>query len=301
MNTLVVTHSADLDGVCSQEIARKALGTNGVIYLGFDYGQPIPDLTPYDTVYLIDISFPRAEMERWQGKMVWIDHHRSAIEEMAGLDIRGYRIDGVAACRLAWQWFMTWNVSRNPIANYDATLPEKADYVDRKVSEPYVVQLLGEYDVWDFRDANVVPFQLGMLAESSPDWNLLFSQPAVNPSGYVASLIVKGRAIQSFTTEQNAKVAAKCAFTLQWEGLTFLALNCATFNSSTLLSATKPEHDALMGFYWDGTAWKVSLRHAPGKEHHNLGALAKTFGGGGHPGAAGCRFEVLPFSIAAGA
>jgi len=51
--------------------------------------------------------------------LVWIDHHKSAIEKY-GATTPGYRIDGVAACRLAWQWFF-------PI-DPDAELPRSSVY-----------------------------------------------------------------------------------------------------------------------------------------------------------------------------
>jgi len=49
---------------------------------------------------MLDISIPGLMMHQ---DLIWIDHHKSAMEKWDN-GPEGYRIDGVAACRLAWQW-----------------------------------------------------------------------------------------------------------------------------------------------------------------------------------------------------
>lgn len=295
MSTLVIYHSADLDGLCSREVARHEL-RDTALYLGWDYGQPVPDLTPYTEVYLIDISLPPEVMRENAAKLIWIDHHKSAIEANKDTSIRGYRIDGVAACRLAWQWFMTWNTGRNPSADYYATLPTKQDYVDRKVVEPYAVRLLGEYDIWNKTDASTDLFQLAMLSEKAPDWELLMviagsgSGRIIENREYLVGLIEKGRAIQAYTEVTNAQISTERGFDVVFEGLTFRALCTARCNSMTFTAALKPHHDGCLAYHWNGRAWRFSLYHAPGKECHDLSKIATKYGGGGHKGA--CGFEM---------
>lgn len=291
---LVIHHSADLDGICSREVARKALGTTAD-YLGWDYGQEIPDLAPYETVYLIDISLPPEVMKANAAKLIWIDHHKSAIEANKDTVFEGIQIDGVAACRLAWQWF-------HP--NQDDFVPTgKRQYVDHEVDEPYAVQLLGEYDIWDKRNPDTDPFQLGMQAEKSPDWSRLFANPGpgsehVGPM-YVAGIIDRGRAIQVYTDLMNAQISTERGFDVVFEGLTFRALNIARCNSLTFTAALKPHHDGCLAYFFNGKKWRFSLYHAVGKEHHDLSQIAVKYGGGGHRGA--CGFELdkdkLPESL----
>src|SRR5690348_7848557 len=142
MKTAVIYHKADFDGIFSREIARKYFGETAE-YIGWDYGDPLPVIAPEVTeLYMIDISVDGMMDDP---RLIWIDHHHSAMQKFSP-GIRGYRIDGVAACRLAWQWFFTYNNQRNPLADHFATLPVKQDYIDRKVSEPIAVRLAGEYD-----------------------------------------------------------------------------------------------------------------------------------------------------------
>src|SRR5439155_17563078 len=79
------------------------------------------------------------------------------------------------------------------------------------------------------------------------------------------------------------------SYLLEWEGLKFLALNTARCNSLTFASKDVPEtgHDALMGFYWNGKVWTISLYHAAHRKDIDLSLIAVKHGGGGHRGACG--------------
>lgn len=298
--TLVIHHSADFDGIFSREIARKHFGASAD-YLGWDYGQPLPVIAPEVTrIYMIDISIDGMMDDP---RLIWIDHHKSAIEKFAPT-IPGYRIDGVAACRLAWQWFMTHNnePNRNELG---AAMPAKKNYVDRDVSEPLAVRLAGEYDIWDKRDPRAELFQHRLRSQELSEnlWACLLvtAEPEVNGQrdiGTVAveSLLEYGTALQYAKTHENAGIITSYGFTTKWEGLTFLCCNHARFNSHLFTAGLKPEHEALLGFNYDGAGnWRVSLYHAPGHEGHDLSQIAVKYGGGGHRGACGFKVKSLPF------
>lgn len=299
-STLVIYHRSDLDGICSREIAHKFLG-NTADYLGFEYGDDLPQLAAYQTVYLIDISLPPGVMALHASKLIWIDHHQSAIEAMKSVSINGYRIDGVAACRLAYQWF-----AREAIDNTKQgvnPLPVKEDYtsIPTKVVEPRAVELLGRYDIWDKRLSEVDLFQLGMQAQSAPDWHLLLQPPDSAGSGaehvlphYLDTILQEGRAIQAYTEVTSAQIVIERGFDVTFEGLRFRALNIARCNSMTFLAALKPEHDGCLGYFWDGKKWKFSLYGVPGKPDVDLSKIASKYGGGGHKQACGGFFKQLP-------
>ncbi len=287
-STLVITHSADLDGLCSQAIARRALGDQSD-YLGWDYGDDIPDTTKYSRVFLIDISFPPPEMLKLVSKLVWIDHHQSAIKENP-IYYGGLRIDGVAACRLAWQWFFG-----DPKAT-------KADYVERKVSEPYAVQLLGEFDIWCHTNEDTVPFQYAMQAEITPDWPALFAADkpvygeivsSVKPD-VITPLLVKGRAITQYLKVTQAQLSNEAGYDADFEGLKFRVLNTPQKGSLQFDASIKPHHDGCLRYYWDGQTWGCSLYGVAHKKDVDLSVIAKKYGGGGHKQACGCTFDQLP-------
>lgn len=132
MKTTVIHHSADFDGIFCREIARQFLPDAEII--GWDFKDaPLPIPTE-GTIYIIDlpadhvfgfdfksmgvsqdtdsvafqsICQPGSKIREFivaLRRIIWIDHHASSISTHPK-DIPGYRIDGVAACRLAWQWF----------------------------------------------------------------------------------------------------------------------------------------------------------------------------------------------------
>ena len=102
--SLVIYHSADFDGIFCREIAKKFLGDSAQ-YVGWTHGDPPIPFPSEGAVYVLDLS-PEclADIPAHQERLIWIDHHKSAIEKFSPR-IAGLRIDGVAACRLAWQWF----------------------------------------------------------------------------------------------------------------------------------------------------------------------------------------------------
>ena len=296
--TTVIHHSADFDGIFCREIARKFLPEAELI--GWDYGNPPIPMPPEGQVYVLDLS-PDCLCDHaaltgtiWN-RLVWIDHHKSAIDkyEAKGFPkISGYRIDGVAACRLAWQWFMVHHVPQ------DQELPRKEKFIEREVDEPLAVRLAGEYDIWDKRDPNADLFQMGLRSRNlGPDtWDILLSGPT-DPQGdiYVDTLLSAGEGVQFYVREQNESIIKAAGFTIEFEGLKFLACNHARYNSHLFTAGLTPEHDGCFGFAWRDGQWAVSLYHAPGKEHHDLSKIAAKYGGGGHRGACGFRAKTLPF------
>jgi uncharacterized protein len=86
---------------------------------------------------------------------------------------------------------------------------------------------------------------------------------------------------------------------MQWEGLNFLCINTARFNSLIFASRDVPDtgHDALMGFSFNGTSWLVSLYHARHRTDIDLSSIAIRNGGGGHKGACGFVCDKLPFNL----
>lgn len=301
MKTTVIFHAADYDGIFCREIAKRFLPDAEVI--GWDFGDPL--LSPgADKIYILDLSpdclIPEDRLS-W-GKIVWIDHHKTSIEKY-GNTIPGYRIDGVAACRLAWQWFtmpckpamhLEW-LEKNP-------LPTKQDFIGRTVSEPLAVRLAGEYDIWDKRDPDAEVFQFGLRSRelTQTDWGMMLGSECYEGcqrSDLVDSLLRDGRLLQSYQQRNDASLMKFQSWITEWEGLKFLTVNTNRFNSLTFATKDVPEtgHDALLGFSFDGRKFKVSLYHARHNMGIDLSEIAKKYGGGGHRGACGFVCDKLPF------
>lgn len=296
---LVIHHSADFDGLFCCEIARKFYGDKAE-YLGWDYKDSSPVVSPnVREIIMLDISI---DALMGDPRLTWIDHHKTAIDKYPA-SIPGYRIDGVAACRLAWQWF----IGSEGRWQFDWPLPlTKDEYVDRKVSEPYAVRLAGEYDTWDKRDPTAELFQHGLRSQelTSEAWDDLLTvgvehglhEPATASERRISELLRAGEVVQFTSREAAKRTCENGAFSLHWEGLHWLALNSGG-NSLTFESAEKPEHDGLLMFRWATDRWLVSLYHAKAHTEHDLSAIASKYGGGGHRGACGFNCKTLPFPL----
>lgn len=291
--TAVIYHSADYDGIFCREIAHKFLPSAELI--GWNFGDPLLDPSA-DQIYILDLSpdclAPEARLS-WS-KFIWIDHHKTSIEKW-GTSIPGYRIDGVAACRLAWHWFTHPQFQDRA---YDGgMMPSKIEYVERELIEPLAVRLAGEYDIWDKRDPDAETFQYALRAsESVLDWERLLS---LTEEDYVSFLLAGGRSAQRYASATDASTCKHRTWIMEWEGLHFLCVNSARFNSLFFAARDIPEtgHDALLGFCFDGKCWTVSLYHAKHRTDLDLSEIAKRHGGGGHRGACGFTSKTLPFCL----
>ncbi len=297
--TIVIYHSADYDGLFCREIARHFLPAAELI--GWDFGNPAPVIPfrPGDppTIYILDLPCdrlfgfdfskypPAGSTDDGFNNVIWIDHHQSSIASHPS-SIPGYRIDGVAACRLAWQWF-TDNTSDND-------LPDKNHFIDRCVVEPLAVRLAGEYDVWDHRGDGDVEFQFGLDCWPSLPWDQLLSLGEDKTVNHTLSM---GKSAMACYAKRDAEVMRARSFIVEWEGLKFLCLNTARCNSNTFAALDVPEtgHDGLAAFYFNGKVWSVSLYHARHRRDLDLSLIAVKRGGGGHRGACGFQCADFPF------
>lgn len=282
---VVIHHSADYDGLFCREIARKWFGENAA-YVGWDYGDPVPSIPEsVKELYLLDISI---ESLMDDPRLIWIDHHKSAMEKYGKKN--GLQIDGVAACRLAYQFLF------QPSSGVILT---KGDYVNRWVIEPLAVRLAGEYDVWDKRDPRAEVFQYGLKSCNLDNrWQTLVDDgdcQVIKPDEEVAAILRFGEIAKNYADNLNAEIVCAYGFDLDFEGLAFLGLNTARCNSLSFQAAIRPHHDGLLGFRFDGAKWTVSLYAVPHKPNVDLSKIAVKYGGGGHRQACGFQAERLPF------
>lgn len=353
MKPICFYHKADLDGVCSAAIVKHFV-PDCELY-GIDYG----DEFPWDkvegllgermsdgpateehgasmrwkakrTVHMVDFSLPPADMKRLAecSTLVWTDHHRTAIDACADIQVRGLLDIKYAACELTWLWFKN-GAQENPVT---------AVFADECLGfygVPEAVRLLGVYDSWRQDDpewhSKVMPFQYGlrsfpggMLDPNDGNWpGLLGAVPVHKGLDFLIDWVCgRGLAVLQFQKAVNRKAMETGSFEVLlnkyqptrlpepvWgtaeqyhrttlpvlETLRVLACNTIVFNSQFFDGFFDPEkHDVMCAYAQmsDGR-WKVSLYST--KPEINCGAICKTFGGGGHKGAAGFMCDNLPW------
>lgn len=324
----VVYHDADFDGLLSGEVCKhwiKRLWPDAELKMfGWDYGREVPSIFfpnkeagddgpthffPTD-IYIVDLSVDELMTnELLRDRIVWIDHHKTAIDKYKDVPFKGYRIDGVAACRLAWVYFAEIEFNRRHQLDdgpRPEQMPDKKWFVDRKGRngvEPYLLEVAGEYDVWDHRNSTAIPIQYGLkVLQAKPHhWEALIKScfdPLDQRFGggpmWMDIALEKGEAAMLFIQQQNNELIAKYAHDVKFLGLTFLCINSWRFNSQTFESGLKPHHDAMMGWTHVGNGqFKVSLYGRPERQDIDLSVIAANMGGGGHKHACGftCGFN----------
>jgi oligoribonuclease NrnB/cAMP/cGMP phosphodiesterase (DHH superfamily) len=267
----------DMDGRCAGAIAHRFMrnqeddGT-GFQYMPINYKDvfPFDAIRPNEQVIIVDFSLQRPgefqQLLEITRRIVWIDHHITAIEKHGDIQVAGIRRDGTAGCELAWEFF----------------------YPGYPV--PPVVQLLGDYDVWKFQfgEASTL-LQAGIrLYNTNPkseDW-----ERWLNPEYYPTEELEKGEIALRYRDNYYAGLVKSWGFWTEIEGHKAIACNAGSV-SSQLFDTVEGDYDIMIAFVFDGKQWTVSLY----SQKVDVSQIAKKYGGGGHKGAAGFQCKELPF------
>lgn len=277
-------HRVDFDGVCSGAIVQKFYPD--VKLIGINYGDEFPwEEIGGNDIIMVDFCLePENEMFRLAElakSLIWIDHHKSAIEAMKTYKInnkwmpfiKGIQRIGDAACELTWEYFYG-----TPI--------------------PIGVRLIGRYDVWDLKNhESIIPFQYGL--RSLPDvynpdndiWKMMFMFPQL---GEFAWIINNGNTILNYTKSWNKYLMDNFSFEGRFLGYDALFINMPAISTATFESRyDDTKYDLMVGFFrLPKGVWQVSLRTTTDLD---VGKIARSFGGGGHAQASGFHTEDLFF------
>jgi len=317
MKTVCVHHKIDLDGWMSAAIVKHWFFSNRELdkiktieendnylltFIGYNYGDPLPDLSGYDRVIMVDCSFPKENMlflaNKFGVNFIWIDHHQRTINEVNKclIDFSKEEIEGLvteegelkAACELAWQYFFS-----------NENMPE-------------IVRLLGMYDSFRHKNTSeeqkVLVFQYGARSvmfdvDSCYKWLL---DTIDNPYN-IEDVLLKGEGVYSFLCTE-AKQAYKNGFSIELiekpiithydteKGgnvideypvvRKFICINKERFNPINFgIDYHSEGYDGAACFHYADGMWKFSLYNDNGLV--DCSAIAKQYSGGGHKGASG--------------
>jgi len=271
MKTLCLHHN-DTDGRASGAIVRRALGERVELY-EMDYGDSLPlDLVVVaDHILIVDFSLPKDEMETLAAyhQFTWIDHHKSAIDEMDGAadSWSGLRDTSEAACVLTWRYF----------------------YPDQPV--PKSVILIGDRDIWRWAERDTGAFNEGLYQHYTRPNNDDLWGPLLNDDPEaLADLIASGSTIREARLREIRRATARYSFEVMFEGQRTLVIN---LRGSGDLGAQIRAMGYPMGYCYvdkvsEGQLMTFVTLYS---DQIDVSKIAKKFGGGGHAGAAGFHFR----------
>jgi oligoribonuclease NrnB/cAMP/cGMP phosphodiesterase (DHH superfamily) len=266
-------HHNDPDGHASGAIVRYALG-DAVTLIESDYNGT--SIIPWDLVeqaeqvIVTDFSFPVADMQCLaEGReLVWIDHHKSALAEFAGIADHwpGIRDVSEAACVLTWRYFFP----HRPV--------------------PKAVILVGDRDTWRWAEKDTGPFNESLHSRDHHANNAAFWKPLLedDPST-LEKMIEEGVWLREIKLRKVERTMKARSFEVRFEGYRTLAVN--TRGSGDVGNYGRDCGYEIVYAYVDemrveGLTTVVTLY----SNQVDVSVVAKRYGGGGHAGAAGFSF-----------
>jgi len=274
---LVIYHAHCTDGLAAAWCFWNAFG-NTVDYYAGVYNQPMPDIVDR-VVYLVDFSYKRdkmVDMCKWAHSVTVLDHHKTALEDLAGIEKEFDNID-ISHCTneksgamVAWDYLNYGN--------------------DACKEPPLFLQHVQDRDLWNFelpltkeiiRGATNEPLTIELID--------VYMQMSATDLKHIAAL-GKNILISEMTLMKG--ILKECTREIEFDNghsivpLPLVNAPGALFSEmGDLLGKTSPG----VVMYYDTKSHRVfGLRS--NKEHGiDVSAIAKMYGGGGHKNAAGFK------------
>ncbi len=155
----VLYHASCDDGFGAAWCAWKHFGDQAS-YTPVKYGDPVPDMPLGSTVFILDFSYSRDDLERLAERcaVTVLDHHATAQEDLAGLPFAIFDMDRSGA-GMAWDYFNP-DTPRPPLIDHieDRDLWRFALDGTKQVSSGLRSHSMA-FDLWDFFAWNVSPLR----------------------------------------------------------------------------------------------------------------------------------------------
>lgn len=268
--THVIYHANCYDGYTAAWAAYKRL--KNAQYIPALYGEAPPELPRAAHVVIADFSYPRLQLEVLRDRvasLVILDHHKTAQDALQGFPGATFDMSHSGAC-LAWRYFH----------------PDTHD--------PLFVQYIEDRDLWRF----ALPHsrEISAYIQSFPydflHWDRLHDEISHSIDGMCHGPVTEGRAILRAKEQMVRQMALNARFR-DVGGYPVPVANAACYFSEVAEALCKLHPSAPFGAYYMDRADGKRQWGLRSNNGFDVSAVAKKYGGGGHPGAAGFE-ETLP-------
>lgn len=297
-----VFYHNDMDGIVSAQIILQAMRQrkekiNGEDYIEMDYNKefPLDIIQPNEQVYIVDYSIAPEQMLELLNKtkrVVWIDHHISAIEKYEPFEelkhINGIRANGLAGCVLTWWYF---HGRQHETEEFIKDYPKNVNSLYRFVIPEYV-RLAGDWDVWEH-----------LYGTRTKEFTVCFNTRIKSPfDDHMFENIVAGQNLDLFLRAGEDMIdfrdgwantfMKRYGFETTIDGHRAYVANLGNGNSEYFGDLIN-YYDLVGTFCFNGDTYTCSLYSV--KPEVNCAEICIKRGGGGHKGAAGFVCKELPF------
>lgn len=285
---LIIYHAGCMDGLFSAYAVQYWVPATEYVYCPAQYGDPVPEVGDYDWVYVVDFSYPADTMKKMirdtEGRITCIDHHKTAAEELRGLEHVVFDM-GRSGAALTWDYLNTYSdVPPWPIQYVEDRDLWKWKLLDSKTVNEYLRAVfsgalrdsgLAETGFKTFcslvhEDANSVP----------QEWSLTPMDCYIT----TGSLLI--RTAEEEITKQADR--AEFEYVSSEHGVEPVYLLNTAYKISETLHYILKNKDCRFAVAWFKVPGKYvfSLRGRD-DDDFDVSRIAKSLGGGGHPKAAG--------------
>lgn len=249
----------------------------GADYHAGVYQQPPPDVTDRE-VYLVDFSYKASVVEQMLLKaqsVTLIDHHKTALEDLAPLKAR-WAADPGAVDGDNFGWFCDMERSGATLA---------WDYLFPNEPRPLLLGHIEDRDLWRFKLPGTREIQANVFSHeyTFAQWDKLMSANQAE----LLRMTAAGAAIERKHHKDIAELVAVCKRRLTIGGVEVWAASLPytlTSDAGHLMAAGEP----FAACYWDTADGRVfSLRSQ--EDGADVSEVAKMYGGGGHVHASGFK------------
>ena len=280
---ILIYHHGDQDGYLAAAIAHyfltKESKENEIRLTVGNYGGNVDfeGLQWADEVFILDYSLHPKIMEKFAEKIIWIDHHKTAIAEIGIIELAldykfpGKREIGKSGCLLTWEYFSN----------------EKP---------PLVVELVNDRDIWkwEFGDSTAAFHEASrMFMTNINEWKTCFIH-GWDSDAYTTRLEEEGQDLLNYIRKIVDDYNKELAWEGMFEGHKAVFLNGHVIISGELhkrLRQDHPEAEFAIVFSFKKEVVRVGLYRQDGLTAPDLGVMAQKYGGGGHEAAAGFHIE----------
>lgn len=283
LQTVVIYHAGCFDGFCAAWLMYQVFPD--AEFVPAQYGQDQPDVSG-KRVFIVDFSYKRSVMldliQQCRGRLVVLDHHKTAQAELDGITLECYRdvLDELpyvlfdmdkSGGRLAWEYLCAFHQVVDKIKGCGYWL-HKA---------PWLVDYTEDRDLW--RHALPDTHEINATLRSFEFNFELWNEWIVNPEQTMDEFLVVGRGILRAKQIIVNLLVAK-AYQMELGGVMVPVVNATCYASEVAAELAKGKPFA--GVYFvQGNQRVWSLRSD--ENGMDVSAIAKTHGGGGHEHSAG--------------
>lgn len=289
----ILYHANCSDGTTAALIAMEALGRENCTCLPVKYGDPPPEMPCARNVYIVDFSYPRGILdnilEHISGRLVVLDHHKTAVFDLIGesQSFLGTLGDG----RLLL--YLDTKLSGAQLAMIHFNQMHRKDLVA-------LSNYVADRDLWKWkltysREVSEVISNVNLSDFDESAESLLSIAERLGDDEEFNDLVAEGSALRCRTRrliEEHLEDVRSFVWSLSPEVTQHTKVVCCT--AKRIVSELGHEmckSSPLVALVWsplpDTEEITCSLRSA--EEGPDVSAIARTYGGGGHPHAAGFR------------